>query len=544
MNPLLGLSIRARLLVFAGLPLVALIITAATSLWVFDAINQGVDRIYADRVVPLKGLKKIADNYAVSVIDAVNKANAGIVTAEVTADHVRQAKVSAAQEWQAYMLTTLTAEEAALAAQAAELFKSADADVDRVLGALAGMQGSVAGMLGEFDGPLYKTIDPISEKIGELVDLQLRVAGEEHDIIAALYHKASASFMVGVALVLVLVAAVFWLVYRSVMIPVAQLRTTMEQVERESDLTRVVPVSGHDELAVAGRAFNAMMAKVRAVFGQITAAAVQLGAAAEELATVSQQTSRGMDRQQGETDQLATAMNEMTATVQEVARNAGVAAGGTAEADALAGSGRETVDDAVASIEELSQSLGQTADVVRSLQRESEAIGKVMDVIRGIADQTNLLALNAAIEAARAGEHGRGFAVVADEVRTLSRRTQESTQEIAGMIQRVQDGAGAAMAAMEQGQALGGTGVERVREAGQSFAEIAAAVVRIHDMNTQIATAAEEQTAVADEINRSVVSISTVARESADGAQHSAQASGELARLATELQGAVSRFTV
>ncbi|MGB5146304.1 MAG: methyl-accepting chemotaxis protein [Porticoccaceae bacterium] len=544
MNPLLGLSIRARLLVFAGLPLVALIITAATSLWVFDAINQGVDRIYADRVVPLKGLKKIADNYAVSVIDAVNKANAGIVTAEVTADHVRQAKVSAAQEWQAYMLTTLTAEEAALAAQAAELFKSADADVDRVLGALAGMQGSVAGMLGEFDGPLYKTIDPISEKIGELVDLQLRVAGEEHDIIAALYHKASASFMVGVALVLVLVAAVFWLVYRSVMIPVAQLRTTMEQVERESDLTRVVPVSGHDELAVAGRAFNAMMAKVRAVFGQITAAAVQLGAAAEELATVSQQTSRGMDRQQGETDQLATAMNEMTATVQEVARNAGVAAGGTAEADALAGSGRETVDDAVASIEELSQSLGQTADVVRSLQRESEAIGKVMDVIRGIADQTNLLALNAAIEAARAGEHGRGFAVVADEVRTLSRRTQESTQEIAGMIQRVQDGAGAAMAAMEQGQALGGTGVERVREAGQSFAEIAAAVVRIHDMNTQIATAAEEQTAVADEINRSVVSISTVARESADGAQHSAQASGELARLATELQGAVSRFMV
>jgi methyl-accepting chemotaxis protein len=544
MNPLLRLSIRGRLVVFAGLPLLALIITAAAGLWIINAINQGVDRIYADRVVPLKGLKHIADNYAVSVIDAVNKANAGIVTAELTADHIRQAKVSVAQEWQAYMATTLTAEEAVLAAQADELFKSADADVDRVLGALEGMQGSVAGMLGEFDGPLYKTIDPISEKITELVDLQLRVAGEERDAGKVLYDKAIAGFAAGVALAVALMAVVFWLVYRSVMIPVAQLRTTMEQVERESDLTRVVAVSGNDELAVAGRAFNAMMIKVRSVFGQITGAAVQLGAAAEELATVSQQTSRGMDRQQGETDQLATALNEMTATVQEVARNAGVAAGGTAEADTLAGSGRDTVDDAVTSIEALSQSLEQTTDVVRSLQRESEAIGKVMDVIRGIAEQTNLLALNAAIEAARAGEHGRGFAVVADEVRTLSRRTQESTQEIAGMIQRVQDGAGAAMAAMEQGQMLGNTGVERVRSAGQSFAEIAAAVARIHDMNTQIATAAEEQTAVADEINRSVVSISTVGRESADGAQHSAQASGELARLAAELQGAVSRFTV
>ncbi|MFZ2207601.1 MAG: methyl-accepting chemotaxis protein [Porticoccaceae bacterium] len=544
MNPLHRFSIRGRLIVFAGLPLLALIITVATSLWTIDVINQGVDRIYMDRVVPLKGLKQIADDYAVAVIDGVNKANAGMVTAEQTADQIRQAKARIDQEWRTYMQTAMTAEEAALAAQAGELFKSADADVERVLGALAGMQDPVAGMLGEFDGPLYKTIDPISKKVTELVDLQLRVAGEERDAIQALYHKAITGFLVGATLAVVLMAVIFALVYRSVMVPVVQLRATMEQVERESDLTRVVAVVGNDELAAAGRAFNAMMVKVRTVFGQITAAAVQLGAAAEELATVSQQTSRGMDRQQGETDQLATAMNEMTATVQEVARNAGVAAGGTTEADALAGSGRDTVDGAVVAIEALSQSLGQTTGVVRSLQHESEAIGKVMDVIRSIAEQTNLLALNAAIEAARAGEHGRGFAVVADEVRTLSRRTQESAQEIAGMIQRVQEGAGAAMAAMEQGQALGGTGVERVRDAGQSFAEIAAAVARIHDMNTQIATAAEEQAAVADEINRNVVSISTVARESADGAQHSAQASGELARLATELQGAVSRFTV
>ncbi|NHZ69797.1 MAG: methyl-accepting chemotaxis protein, partial [Thermotogales bacterium] len=259
---------------------------------------------------------------------------------------------------------------------------------------------------------------------------------------------------------------------------------------------------------------------------------------------VTSTTREGVQRQKSEIDQVATAMTEMAATVQEVARNAATAAGAARDANEEAGSGKRVVKETIQAINSLAGEVQSASDVINQLAADSEAIGGVLDVIRGIAEQTNLLALNAAIEAARAGEQGRGFAVVADEVRTLAQRTQTSTQEIQSMIEKVQSGARNAVNVMESGREQAAGSVSKAGEAGTSLETINSAVSAINDMNMQIASAAEEQSAVAEEINRNIVNIGIVADETADGSNKIANANEDLVRLGGQLQSIVSMFKV
>jgi len=310
------------------------------------------------------------------------------------------------------------------------------------------------------------------------------------------------------------------------------------------NLTARSTVNGQDEIGELATAFNAMLDEFKNAIGQIAGASTQLAAAAEEMSAITEQTNQGVREQQNEVDQVATAMNEMTATVQEVARSAEQAANAAHDADQAAKSGAVIASEAMSGIDKLVGEVEKSAAVIGDLETESENIGAVLDVIKGIAEQTNLLALNAAIEAARAGEQGRGFAVVADEVRTLASRTQQSTQEIHAMIERLQSGASNAVRVMERARQQGKHGVEQVERTAESLASIAAAVGTINDMNTQIASAAEEQSAVAEEINRNVVNISQVSAQSAQGSEQTALASTELARLASEMQTLVARFKI
>jgi len=292
------------------------------------------------------------------------------------------------------------------------------------------------------------------------------------------------------------------------------------------------------QLIVAGKLQDA---KLRTALGRVNTAAMTLDEHVEEAARTARETSNGIDIQLNETDQVVAAINEMNASAQEVARNAAHAAQSVKDANDQAVTVEKVIVQAIQVIEQLVNAVENAAAVIHKLEQDSASIGSVADVIREIADQTNLLALNAAIEAARAGEQGRGFAVVADEVRTLATRTQQSTQEIQKIIERLQAGTGDAVQAMKQGQEKAREGVEQAQQAGRALEEITSAVARIMDMNTQIATAAEQQSTVTTELNRNVHNIMEVIHGTATGARTLAAINQNLAELTQHLRSVVKQ---
>lgn len=345
------------------------------------------------------------------------------------------------------------------------------------------------------------------------------------------------------ALTLLFVVIVAWLLIRQIRNPVMTLLEQTRQVAA-GNLTNQLDMKqfSHDELGKLAQGFNEMQSNLRMLVNEVSGSVVQLGAAAEEISAVAQQSANNMGAQQHELNQLATAMNEMQATVQEVARNTNDAASAATSASDTAAQGSETVNDSIGRIEKVATAIEETALVIRQLGDDSRNIGMVLEVIQGIAEQTNLLALNAAIEAARAGEQGRGFAVVADEVRTLAKRTQDSTSQINHIISELQQRANEAGVTMQQSQDMMSETVHTAREAGASIAEISSSVNSISHMNIQIATATEEQGAVSEELNRNVVNISNASEEVATGAKQMAQACNDLNLLATQLQEVVRKF--
>ena len=319
------------------------------------------------------------------------------------------------------------------------------------------------------------------------------------------------------------------------------LREASEKIA-SGDTTVRVAYPGNDELRSVAQAFNHMGERFQSALHDVGRSAEQLAAASEETSVVTENTSESMRKQQNEISLVATAMNEMHATANEVAQSASLAADAAHHADEEALVGRDVSLQTIEAIESLASAVEHATGVIEALAKDSEEIGSVLDVIRSIAEQTNLLALNAATEAARAGEAGRGFAVVADEVRTLASRTQNSTEEINNMVTRLQRGAVQAVEAMEAGRTEARAGVEQTLKTTACLESIVKAISTINDMNVQIASAAEEQSAVSEEITRSVVAIDDLTTETTDGAMQTTEASHEVARLASALQELLGRF--
>jgi len=308
------------------------------------------------------------------------------------------------------------------------------------------------------------------------------------------------------------------------------------------DLSSAIQVKGNNETAEILQAIKMLQARLATVMGRIQEASNTLASAITQLIQSSNATHRLMEQQHQETDMVATAMNEMSATVAEVANNTTAAADAAHQASHKAREGRMVVRHSVDGIRELATGVGEAAQTIHQLETESANIGKILDVIRGIAGQTNLLALNAAIEAARAGEQGRGFAVVADEVRALAQRTQESTQEIQDMIARLQQGARSAVAMMQRGQEQAEQSVQAANETDQSLDSITQAVERINNMSDQIATAAEEQSAVVEEMNRNIERIRHLSMQTLESTDGVVSATSHLENLAGRLMELVSQY--
>lgn len=367
---------------------------------------------------------------------------------------------------------------------------------------------------------------------------QNQLALRDHDSAAARTLQIAG---VLAALLLSLIAAM--IITRQITQPLQETLALAERIA-EGDLTSTATTTRRDELGNLQRGIQGMGATLRELIGGIRDSAIQIASAAEELSVVTDQTSTGAQKQMTETDQVATAMHEMAATVQEVARNAELAAEAATRADGEAREGDQVVSEVVSQIERLAQEATRSTEAMTLLEQESDKIGSVMDVIKAVAEQTNLLALNAAIEAARAGEAGRGFAVVADEVRTLAQRTQQSTEEIEALVAGLQNGTQRVAASLTSSHSLAVSSVALTRKAGAALGAINSGVSNIQSMNQQIAAAAEQQSAVAEEISRSVLSVRDVTEQSTTATQEIAKSSTELARLGNQLATMVSRFRI
>lgn len=500
-----------KLALIALLPCIFLVFLGYRSISVLDSEHASITTIYKDRVIPLRDLKLVADAYAVSVIDTVNKLNAGLVHPDIAGKSLLQAKVDVEKLWDGYKKTYLTREETFLMESVDRLLPAGNIEIDRVLAKIGSLQGDAKGQFGEFDGKLYSVIDPISEGLTKLIDLQLTIVDEEYRNSDNALHTAK---LITISITLISIVASIGLGATIAKQLVRRIGGEPDEValavQKVADGWLVVHLAHQPPANSIMYAIVDMSKKLQETVHEIRRSSTELEEASHELASSSRRTAEELDIQQQQTQQVAAAMNEMTATVAEVALNAQNASTATRAADEQTAVGEAAVLRAIQAVLDLSDEVEQTSGVITQLAIDSSEIGKVLEVIRSIAEQTNLLALNAAIEAARAGEQGRGFAVVADEVRTLASRTHSSTQEIQAMISKIQHGISNAVNVMETSRREATDTVGHVKNTQQILAGIKQSVSQINGMNLQIATAAEEQSMVAEDINRNVVSIHNV----------------------------------
>jgi len=411
----------------------------------------------------------------------------------------------------------------------------------RFLDAVAQKREDVISAMTATDGEMTLAADLLSKDITEVSRLANLKMAESDAIADSTYAQSRNVTIAAIVIALAATLTLAALFTRSLVAPIAKALAVAQQIAA-NDLSKPIEVDARDEPGRLLEALSVMQQNLRRTLGELGDSSTQLASTSEELTAVTEDSLRGVQRQNDEINQAATAINQMTAAVEEVARNASLASTAARDSSQSAENGRQRVGETVSVINELHEAVGVTAIEIDGLAVQVQGISGVLDVIRGIADQTNLLALNAAIEAARAGEAGRGFAVVADEVRALAHRTQQSTAEIEKMIASIQSGAGKAVSAMGHSSERARASLDVAEAAGQALVEITAAIVQINERNMSIASATEEQAQVAREVDRNLTSIRDLSLQTSAGANQTSAASSELSQLAVGLNQLALRF--
>ncbi|PRB84519.1 methyl-accepting chemotaxis protein [Pseudomonas sp. MYb185] len=401
-------------------------------------------------------------------------------------------------------------------------------------------------MASSYDDSWDSYFERLSAEMAKTHGFSEAILGYLEDALTQRLGEGKRAMLVLVSALAVILLLIVWLYlgfYMATRRTISELSATMRQVAA-GDMTGRVKVVSHDELGNLAGEFNGCIERIQGLIRHVSQTSGQVSDQSQQVVGISTESSQAVEAQRTQIEQVATAMNEMAATSQEVARSAALAVTNAEQVNNETVNGRRMVESSVDGIEKLAMEIENSVKVINNLAEDSASISRVLDVIKGVAEQTNLLALNAAIEAARAGEQGRGFAVVADEVRTLAQRTQQSTQEIEQMIARLQDGVGAAVKAMGSSHSMTGEAVDSSLKVQSALDNILRAVTQIVDQSQQIAAAAEQQTAVSHDIDQNIVQINQSGERTADGARRTEQASSRMGELVGELQKIISAFRV
>lgn len=536
----LGIASRASLC-FATLALLVLFL-GLMSLSKMAGLNQTTATIAGNGLTSTRLLGELADTTSrfrtMSYLILVNRTQADIDKADARLTVLTEKANRIVREYAPLVSSDVEAVKFEEFKKALGSYLTAQEKLRQV--SLAKQDAEIPGLI---SGDLKRYSDQMAPLVEGLLEINRKqsdasLANSTHEYVAA--RDIIIAVLVLTAIMTILMAIVLT---RSIARPLSDAVRAAEDVAR-GDLTQVVHIQGRDEVTRLQQALKAMHENLRDTLQQISGSATQVASAAEELNAVTEEGSRSLQQQNDEIEQAATAVNEMTAAVEEVATNAVSTSSASQQSSTSAMQGRQRVQETVSAIQQMNDDVEATAEQVRSLAEQTRDIGKVLDVIRAIAEQTNLLALNAAIEAARAGEAGRGFAVVADEVRALAHRTQQSTQEIEVMVSGIQQGSSQAVASMQNSSVRAQRTLDVARSAGDALEEITRSVDEISDRNLVIASAAEEQAQVSREVDRNLVNIRDLSLQSSAGANQTNSASHELSRLAVELNQMVGRFKI